>query len=164
MTRLRMSRPKSSVPSGWFRLGDCRRSVDFILMGSCGASSGARSAVATSTRMSRPPRTPSGLLRITRNTRASEPVLNDMRKRLAEPDPRVEEAVDHVDHQIQNDDARGQEQVDALDDRVVAPGDGVEQELADTGQDEDALHDHSAAEEGRQLEAHDGDDGDHGIL
>src|SRR5580765_7874379 len=104
--------------------------------------------------MSRPPRTPSGLLRITRNTRASEPVLNDMRRRLAEPDPRVEEAVDHVDHQVQHDDARGQEQVDALDDGVVTPGDGVEQKLAHAGYDEDALHDDGPAEEGRELEAH----------
>src|SRR4029453_13805697 len=131
MTRLRMSRPKSSVPSGWFQLGACRRSLDFILMGSCGASAGARSAVATSTRMRRPPRAPSGLRRITWNTRIV----------LSEPDPGIEERVDHVDHQVEHDDARGQKQVDALDDGVVTPGDGVEQKLPHAGHDEDAFHD-----------------------
>src|ERR1700674_2710447 len=115
MTRLRMSRPKSSVPSRWLRLGACRRSADFILMGSYGASTGARRAVATRPRMSRPPKAPSGLPRITRN--------NDMPPLLSESDPRVEEAVHHVHHQVQHDDARGQEQVDALDDGVVTPGD-----------------------------------------
>src|SRR5207249_10680610 len=118
MTRLRMSRPKSSVPSGWFRLGAFKRSLDFILMGSYGASAGARTAVATSTRMTSPPTAPSGLRRITCHTRMG----------LAEPDARVEEGVDHVDHQVQHADARGEEQVDALDDGIVAPRDGIEQE------------------------------------
>src|SRR6266481_5444814 len=119
MTRLRMSRPKSSVPS-------------------------------------RRPRAPSGLPRITRK--------RDMPGRLAEADPRVEEAVDHVDQQVQRDDAGGQEQVDALDDGVVTPGDGVEQELPHAGDDEDALHDDGPAEEGRELEAHHGDHRDHRVL
>src|SRR6058998_1003480 len=164
MTRLRMSRPKSSVPSGWFRLGACRRSVDFILMGSWGASTGASRAVAMSTKMSRPPSAPSGLPRTTRKTVPTALVLEDMLGRLSEPDPRIEEAVNDVDGQVQDDDARGQEQVDALDDRVVAPGDGIEQELPHAREDEDALHDDRPAEESRQLEPHHGDDWDHGVL
>src|SRR3984893_2505144 len=156
MTRLRMSRPKSSVPSGWLRLGACRRSLDLTLMGSYGASTGARRAVATRPRMSRPPSAPSGLPRMTRS--------RDMPGRLAEPDARVEEAVHHVDHQIQRDDAGGQEQVDALDDGVVPPGDGVEQELSHAGDDEDALHDDGPAEEGRELEAHHREHRDHRVL
>src|SRR5678815_3900949 len=139
MTRLRMSRPKSSVPSGWLRLGACRRSVDFILTGSWGASTGANSAVTTRTRMSRPPRAPSGLLRMIRNTLATEPTVLVMLRFLSKPDAWIEEAVHHVDHEVQHDDAGGQEQVDALDDGVVTPGDGVEQEFPHAGEDEDCL-------------------------
>src|SRR5688572_18998674 len=99
--------------------------------------------------MSRPPSAPSGLPRITWSTRAIAP---DIRPLLRVANPRVEEAVDHVDQQVQHDDARGQEQVDALDDRVVAPGDGIEQELPHAGDDEDALHDDGPAEQGRELQ------------
>src|SRR5258705_552018 len=106
--------------------------------------------------ISRPPSAPSGLLRITRS--------QDMRRRLAESDPRIEEAVDDIDHQVQHDDARGQEQVDALDDGIVTPGDGVEQELPHAGDDEDAFHDDRPPQEGRELEAHHGDHRDHGVL
>src|SRR4030095_6343538 len=164
MTRLRMSRPKSSVPSGWLRLGACRRSADFILTGSWGASTGASSAVATSTKISRAPRAPRGLVRMTRTALATNPARDDMVRLLSEPDAWVEEAVDHVDHEVQHDDAGGQEQVDALDDRVVTPGDGVEQELPHAGQDEDALHDDGPADERRELQAHHRDDRDHGVL
>src|SRR5262245_34594238 len=111
-------------------LGGCRRSVDFILIGSWGARIGARTAVITRTRMSRPPSAPSGLLRMTRTNL----VTADMSTRLSEADPRVEEAVDHVDHEVQHDDARGEEEIDALDDGIVTPGDGVEQELPHAGQ------------------------------
>src|SRR5438046_3744506 len=117
--------------------------------------------------ISRPPNAPSGLPRIIRTappTRAPTPVWDDTPWLLSEPNPWVEEAVDDVDQQVQHDDAGRQEQVDALDDGVVAPGDGVEQELPHAGQDEDALHDDGPAEERRELEAHHRDHGDHGVL
>src|SRR5512143_93754 len=102
--------------------------------------------------MSAPPSAPSGLRRMPPSIRPATPVpfaLDATPPLLSVPDARVEEAVDEVDRQIQHDDTGRQEQVDALDDRVVAPGDGVEQELPHAGQDEDALHDDGPADQGR---------------
>ena len=55
-------------------------------------------------------------------------------------------------------------QVHALDHRVVALVDRVEEEAAHAGQAEDLLDDHGAAEDLRDLEAEHGDHGDHRVL
>src|SRR5262245_7302705 len=117
--------------------------------------------------MSNPPTAPSGLRRMPRTIRATPPgprAAIDARAALSVPDARIEEAIDQIDSEIQHDDAGRQEQVDALDDGVIAPGDGVEQEPPHAGQDEDTFHDDRAPDEGRELEPHHGDHGNHGVL
>ena len=64
----------------------------------------------------------------------------------------------HADHH------RDDDQVHALDHRVVALVDGVEEEPAHARQAEDLLEDHGAAEDLGDLDAEHGDDGDDRVL
>src|SRR6266704_642016 len=58
------------------------------------------------------------------------------------PDPRVDHGVAEISQQVARDDDDDHEQVDALDDRVVALEDGVHEELPHARQPEDRLNDH----------------------
>src|SRR5688572_12573908 len=72
------------------------------------------------------------------------------------PDSRVEKRIRRVDDEVHQDDDGDDHQIDALDHRVVALVDGVEEEAAHAGEAEDLLEDHGAAEDLRDLEAQHG--------
>src|SRR6266481_6746640 len=80
------------------------------------------------------------------------------------PDPRIEHGVQEIHEEIHEDDDRDYEQVDALDHRVIALEDGVEEKAAHARQLEDGLDDDRPAEDLRELYAEDGDHGDEGVL
>ncbi len=58
-----------------------------------------------------------------------------------DPDPRVQQRVEEVDHQVDDDVAGGRDEHDALDQRVVTLVDGVDRQPAEAGDDEDRLRD-----------------------
>src|SRR5207245_1062364 len=79
-------------------------------------------------------------------------------------DPRIENAVEHVDQQIAEDHDHGDEHDEVLHDRIVTPENRLNQEARDPRQVEDGLGDHEAADEKRELDADDGDDRQQGGL
>src|SRR4029450_7938876 len=78
--------------------------------------------------------------------------------------PRVENAVEHVDEQIAEDDDDGDEHDEVLHDRIVAPENRLDQEARDPRQIEDRLGDPGAADEKRELDADDRDDREQRVL
>src|SRR6266567_2431943 len=79
-------------------------------------------------------------------------------------DPRIQHGVQEIHEEIHEDDDRDHEQVDALDHRVVALENRVEEKAAHARQLEDGLDDDGSAEDLRELYAEDGDHGDEGVL
>src|SRR5688572_13702541 len=79
------------------------------------------------------------------------------------PDAGIEQRVGEIDEQVGGDDDDDDEQVDALDDRVVALENRFHQELSHPGNPEDGLDDHGAAGDLRHLEPEHGDDRDEGV-
>ena len=75
----------------------------------------------------------------------------------AEADLGVEVAVDDVDDQVDEHERGGGDEHDALDHREVLLGDGLEDVLADAGQREDLLDDQRAAQQVAELDPDDGD-------
>ncbi len=75
-------------------------------------------------------------------------------------DGRVDEAVEHVHHQVDEDELQREKQHQRLDDGVVAHGHGVHQQAAEAGPVEDRLHHDRAAQQKAELQAHHGDDRD----
>src|SRR5215468_11237778 len=79
---------------------------------------------------------------------------------LRVPDPRVEPAIEQIHEQVrQHENERGHEH-GRLHERIVPLEDGRHGKAPDTRPREDGLRDDGAAQEGPQLEAYDGDDGD----
>src|SRR5713101_10153026 len=81
-----------------------------------------------------------------------------VRHALLIADPRVEPRVGEVDGEIDDHDARGHEQRDALDDRQVARGDRAEGQAAEAGQGEDGFQDDASRQELTELETGHGHD------
>ena len=81
----------------------------------------------------------------------------------AQADARVEPSIEQVDHKIDEDEGHGNQQHETLDEREVAAGGRVDEELADAVDVEDLLGDDEAADQEGELEADDGDDRQHGI-
>ena len=122
MIRLRMSRPRSSVPRRWWRLGPASMASRSWALGSCGATSGAKmAATIMTTRNPRPataqwsreegPPEPAGPARAVdhlgrrrpgRGGRADQRVVGARRGQRGHASRTfgIEEAVDHVDHQV----------------------------------------------------------------
>src|SRR5204862_3795178 len=76
------------------------------------------------------------------------------------PYPRVEDRVERVDAEVDEDDDRHHDEVDALDHRIVSLVDRVEQEAAHARQPEDGLDDDGAADDLWKLGAEQGHDRD----
>src|SRR6266536_2296164 len=114
MIRLRTSRPNRSVPRGWSHVPRSIQmgGISFVVMspavGLCGARKAAKIAVRTSaTRM---------------------PEANQGRSRLRMPDPGVQVAVEHVHEEIAGEIESAEHEHARLHDRIVARGDGLEDE------------------------------------
>src|SRR6266571_6047166 len=116
MIRLRTSRPKRSVPSGWshsprsIQMGGINLMVMSPSVGLCGARAAANTAVRTSAARIRPGNQG--------NRRLSASTAN----------PWVEIAVEHVDEEVPREIQGAQHQHAGLHDRIVARGDGLEEE------------------------------------
>src|SRR5215467_16390997 len=110
-------------------------------MGSCVCKISAKTAVASITSISAPPAAPSGFLRTKRATTVQGADVGRARAGTAIAagltaiaDPRVEDAVQHVDDEVrENHDDRG-EHDEVLDHRIVTPEDRLHEEPRDTRQ------------------------------
>src|SRR6266542_6740387 len=133
MTRESRSRPRLSVPSQWAALPDW--SLEKISASSYpyGAMWLERTASASMASSSRPPSSPSGFRRMS--------VLT-----LLLSHARIQGAIGQVHQEIREDHERGDEEVDGLNDGVVAAADRLEHEAAHAREPEDVLHDDRPAE------------------
>src|SRR5213594_3934696 len=158
-----------------------------IWRGSYGEISGARSAVTTRARTMRPPTAPRGLrlanlataiqglagasdsMRVwgtTLPTTVSPPASTSCLRAivLLVPDPGIEHAVRQVDHQVQDQDDRGDEENDGLQHDEIPVDDAVDQQGSHTRHDEDGLDDDHAAQEPGELISRDGQDRQERVL
>src|SRR5437773_2285178 len=95
-----------------------------------------------------------------RGLRASERRGAATIARLAASEPRIEDRIEKVHGEVQDHEGGGEEQNHALDHRVVALEDRVEQQPPDAGQGEDVFDHDDAAHDVAELDAGDRDDGD----
>lgn len=79
------------------------------------------------------------------------------------PHAGVDPAVGYVGEEIDEDVGEADGQETALDEGVVAVGDGADGETAEAGPTEDGFRDDGSGEERAELKADDGDDGDQGV-
>src|SRR5438445_10972518 len=166
-----MSRPRWSVPSQWSALGEASVADASVAIGSCVWRTSAKIAVTSIARINTPPAAPSGFFRAKRAiavhvpARGRAPAETATSTRLtAIADPRIENAVEHVDQQIGEDHDDGDEHDEVLHDRIITPENRLHQEARDPRQIEDGLGDHEAADEKRELDADDGDDREQRVL
>src|SRR5215208_6698832 len=119
ITRLKMSRPRSSVPRKCARPGGLRRSKRFCASGSAIGNKGAKSPTRSHPRMmeipimasGRPPNVCATLARVDRCCRGGSSAKPSLGGTVAatlafisgDPDPGVEDAVNDVDHQVHQD-------------------------------------------------------------
>src|SRR5205823_13259977 len=76
----------------------------------------------------------------------------------------VDDDIDEVHHEVEQHVDAGDHEDDALDHRMITSDDRVHREAAEPRQREHALGDDGAADEQREAEADDGDDGQGGVL
>ncbi len=84
-------------------------------------------------------------------------------QRFSVPDARVDDAVGHVDQQVDQHHDGAEQQHAALQHRIVAPADGLDQPFADAGPGEDGLGEDGAGEQHADLQADHRDDRDQRI-
>src|SRR5215510_11230474 len=136
MIRLRISRPRLSVPSGWLQLGGWRRSASATVNGSYGASTPAPAALRMSARRIMADTTPSGFRLATRSQWESQrdPSLCRWRRvslaarggtkgDLLISDSRVKPRIGNVHQQIHDDQDCGEKQDVGLYLRIVPKSD-----------------------------------------
>src|SRR5262245_26640370 len=172
MRRLSVSRPSASVPNGWSivppaQTGGARLLSRSCASGLCGAMRPAKiatkatspsptsPATAVFRRVSRPrrrrractgaPATP---------TSSRPPVTTSLSGSM--PDAGVEHRVDHVDDEVDEDEADRRDEDSSLDHGEIAAIDRVECQLPDPGPVEDELDDVGAGEDEARLEADQG--------
>src|SRR5262245_25720747 len=163
-SRLRRSRPNSSVPSGWARVGGWALARGLSVVGSAGdrivASAAARSKAPTTgpaTRTWRDRRqAPRGEARsagaVSGAGAATAGGALGRAHGSAMADPRVHDAIAEVGYEVHGHEERGAEQDDALDHRIVAGPQRAEKESVHPGPAEDVLHEHRAREHRADLE------------
>src|SRR3970282_1529513 len=160
MRRVRRSRPISSVPSQCAPFMEMKRSRRLVWAKPYGVIHSASTAAASMTMTMTLPIVPSGFrLSIWIQTSAHQGGVLSGRQvgsATAPPatrapasagsrlvaDARVQERIREVDQEIQPDDHCGDDQVHRLDDGVVEPREGLEEEEPDPGQPEDRFDDH----------------------
>src|SRR6266850_5314497 len=130
-------------------------------MGSCGAISGAASAVTISSTTNAPP--PSAMTRV-RRARLAWTAGAATGASSARADAGIEEAIDQVDAEVDHDEEHGGEEHGALHDGVVAVVDGLDREPSNARPREHRLRHDGPAEQRAELQARDGDDGDRRVL
>src|SRR3990170_505171 len=164
--RVNRSRPRTSVPSQWRRLGGWSPSPGFITSGSYGVSSGATTAASTSATRITPPTVAPRERRSLRNTsrqgeRAARPPTAGG---SLEADAGIEVRIREVNQQVDDDVDHGDEQHCTLHEREVLVRNRVDEQLADAGPREHRLGNHSPGQQRTELQPHDGNHGDEGVL
>src|SRR5438309_7259355 len=161
ISRLRTSRPNSSVPSRWWTELPWIVWARSCLMGSYGATTGASAATRTrktihATASTRPGRRPPRLRVVTRSTSPVVAICQALAGRRSSsiaratrsppglspclsPDPGVEDRVGEVDPQVDEDDDPDEDGRHPLHDREVLLRHAVDQHRAHSGDHEDAL-------------------------
>src|SRR5712691_7530138 len=150
--RLQMSRPRLSVPSQYAALGGLMRAPRMVSSVACGAMRSAKTAITSMATTMTAPKAPSGFRRANRTSAGLV------------ADAGIEDGIERVHGQIHEDDGGHDDEVDALDDGIVALGDRLEEEAAHAGQPKDRLDDDGTAEDLRDLDAEHGEDGNEGVL
>src|SRR5882762_7344143 len=79
-------------------------------------------------------------------------------------DARIQKRIREIDEEVEAHDHRRDDQVHRLDDRVVELVEGLEEKEPDTGQSEDRLDDHGAADVERHLQTDQADHRDQRVL
>src|SRR4030095_14134815 len=142
MIRLTTSRPMSSVPNAWARLGAESLISGCVSKGSHGARTSAKIAVKTISTRSAAEKAPSGLRRIVRNSARIRLTLERAGssrltwtgivaiKASLVADPRVEPRVGEVDEQVQRDERGRHQHHVGLHHRIVAVQDRLDREAA----------------------------------
>src|SRR6266852_5706884 len=159
MKRDNTQRPRLSVPSQYARSppttqagGNCA-DIRSCSSGSCSAISGASSAASTRTPTSAAPTQSRGPPRfnpaIQRDGGPS--ALSGARSTMAQP--RIEQRDHEIDAEIERDEENGEGQDQALDQREIAIDHRVDRHVADPLIGEDALDQHGAAKQQRDLDA-----------
>src|SRR5262245_5533995 len=157
--RLQISRPKLSVPSGWFGLnGGWKASSSRCMMGSYGVNSGAMMATAMTAASSSKPASRVGLSptfcrRMRTPRRRTGTARGGARTCSLIGHARIEERVRQVHEEIHQDDQHRADDGDRLDDRIVAAGDGGKQQLPRARDGEDRLDHEGAADQEAKLQA-----------
>src|SRR2546425_188974 len=176
MTRLRTSRPMSSVPKGWARLGADSRISGWGASGSYGATTSANVAVSASSTMIPADATPSGLRLSAVTSSPSQPwpsatgsPANVEVRAMAKggsvvPDARIEPRVHEVDHEVEAHQRAGHEHDVGLHDGIIPEQNRLDGQAAHPGQREDRFDDHRSGQQRPELPAHDGDDGNERVL
>src|SRR5581483_8301635 len=141
MTRLRMSRPRRSVPNGYWALGASWRWRTLSAIGSCGEITSASSAIRTSSRVSASPLSTSLLAASSRSGRrrgaarsAGVATAGASAWLSAIADAGIEDRVEQVDDKVDQHERHRHAQHRPLDDRVVAAVDAPEEQAAEAGQ------------------------------
>src|SRR5713226_1637139 len=156
-----MSRPRPSVPSQCRASGGMRRASMSISVGLGIGRRFANMAARTTTAI-QAAAAQNMLLR--RRRRRGATAASSAASSAAMADPRVEHGIEHVDREIQQHEADGDEQHHALQDDEVARIDGADQQPADAGQGEDRLDDDGAADQAADVDAGDGHERERGGL
>src|ERR1700722_15152582 len=187
--RLRMSRPRSSVPSQCEAEGPALTALMSWASGACGATGGAKmAATITISRKPSPAMAQRWCRKRTQNpgrrsgsssglSPVSGMAVKPTKGSLAfgvlhvligqssrQPDLRVQVGVDDVDDQVDEDEGEGHHQHHPLDLGDVLVADGLDDVGAEPGQREDLLDDEGAPEEVPELDADDGHGRAQGVL
>src|SRR6266478_6327755 len=163
IVRERTSRPRWSVPSTCAlpsaaeSVGAASRARSDWRTGSCGAITGAASAVTTSSKTNTPP--PSAICRVRRPRLGRTPGA-----RSARSDAGIEETIDQVDAEVDHDEEHGGQEHRALHDGVVAVVDRLDREPSDARPRKHRFRHDGAAEQRAELQPGDGDDRDGRVL
>src|ERR1700674_5048114 len=128
-----MSRPRPSVPSQCCASGGMRRASISISVGLEIGRKFANVAARTTTAI-QAAAAQNKLVRRRRGATAASSSASSVASNAAMADPRVEHGIEHVDREIQQHEAHGDEQHDPLQDDEVARIDGADQQPADAGQ------------------------------
>src|SRR5262245_15177186 len=177
MIRLRISRPRLSVPIGWIQLGGWRRSASATVSGSYGASSSAPAALRMRATRSTADTTPRGFRWATRSQWQSRRDISPCQERRASlaagrrragdlliPDAGVKPCIRNVHQQIHDDQDHREEQDVGLYLRIVSKPDRGEHQKANTWKRKEGLQNDCPPQERAQLGTQDGHYGDHRIF
>src|SRR4051794_16959258 len=138
-SRASSSRPSASVPSQWTRLGAALRSSMSISVGECASSTPAKIDASTTNEIqpaASQNRFPSRRVRLTGLTSA----VSMPRSSTAMADPGIEYGIEHIDDEVHQHEAAGDEQHHTLQDDQVAGVERADQQPADSRQRKDGLN------------------------